>query len=139
METDGKYVVFCDGGSRGNPGEAAYGFVVKNSLGSVIYQEGKRLGIQTNNFAEYTAVIQALQYLLKNTQNAVAISFFLDSKLAVEQLSGKWKIKSESIRGLYYSVKTLERSFSIPVSYTHVPRERNTEADAMVNQALDNS
>lgn len=130
--------VFCDGGSRGNPGEAAYGFVVFDDSSKIIYKEGKRLGIQTNNFAEYSAVISALLWLQKNNSKNLPVSFFLDSMLVVEQLSGNWKIKSENIRNLYFSVKTLERSMDIKITYAHVRREKNKEADKMVNLALDN-
>lgn len=132
-----KLIIFCDGGSRGNPGEAAYGFVIFDESQSVMYKEGKKLGIQTNNFAEYTAVIKALEWVLKNTGKETQIDFFLDSKLVVEQLSGHWKIKSESIRALYTSVKKLERTFAAKITYSHVFREKNKEADSMVNQALD--
>lgn len=130
-------IVFCDGGSRGNPGEAAYGFVVYNSAKKILHKEGKKIGVQTNNFAEYTAVIKALQWLLKNTGEKSQIQFFLDSKLVVEQVSGNWKIKSESIRALYHTVKTLERNLGTSISYKHVPRSQNTEADLMVNLSLD--
>lgn len=132
-----RIIFFCDGGSRGNPGEAAYGFVAYDAGKSVLYKEGKKLGIQTNNFAEYTAVIRSLEWFLKNTRREKQIDFFLDSKLAVEQLSGNWKIKSENIRALFIQVKNLERKLNANVSYTHVPRAKNIEADRMVNAALD--
>lgn len=134
-----KLIIFCDGGSRGNPGEAAYGFVAYDKSKNIIHEEGKKLGIQTNNFAEYTAVIRALEWFLKNTRSEKQIDFFLDSKLVVEQLSGNWKIKSENIRALFIKVKNLERLLSAKISYTHVRREKNTEADRMVNFALDAS
>lgn len=134
-----KLSVFCDGGSRGNPGEAAYGFVVYGPNNNKLYEEGKILGIQTNNYAEYTAVIASMKWLLKNTQiKSQIIHYFLDSKLAVEQLSGNWKVKSESIRELFLCVKSYERKLDTKILYSHVPREQNKEADRMVNLALDN-
>lgn len=138
LEIKDKLIIFCDGGSRGNPGEAAYGFVVYDSAMKVIYEEGKTLGIQTNNFAEYTAVIQSLHWVLKNIRiQPPKIEFFLDSKLAVEQLSGTWRVKSENIRELFITIKNIERKFSSQITYTHVRREKNKEADRMVNLALD--
>ncbi len=128
--------VYCDGGARGNPGEAAYGFVVFKK-GKKTYSEGKKIGIATNNVAEYAAVIGALKHLLSMNYNLSSIKFFLDSKLVVEQLSGRWKIKNENLRSLYYSIKTLELSLGKKTTYTHIPREKNTEADRMVNLALD--
>src|SRR3989344_8616855 len=130
--------IYCDGGSRGNPGEAAYGFVVFEE-NSKLYEEGKRLGVQTNNVAEYSAVINALKWVSnKYKKNFERITFFLDSKLAVEQLSGRWKVKNENLRNLYYTIKTLEFSLGILITYKQIPREQNSEADRMVNLALDN-
>ncbi len=131
-------VIYCDGGSRGNPGEAAYGFVVFNVHKEQIYSEGKRVGINTNNYAEYSAVVNALKYVSTLEKKPSTINFFLDSMLVVEQLSGKWKVKSESLRDLYHTVKTLEMSLKAKIKYQHVPREQNKEADRMVNLALDN-
>lgn len=133
-----KLIVYCDGGSRGNPGESAYGFVIYSSSGDSLFKEGKKLGVQTNNYAEYSAVIAALSWILKNTEmKAQSVHFYLDSKLAVEQLSGRWRIKSENVRPLFLSVKNLEQKLAIPIFYTHVPREKNKEADLLVNNALD--
>lgn len=126
--------IFCDGGSRGNPGPAAYGFVVKEG-GKTIKSQGKTLGIATNNFAEYTAVIKALMWLSDNFERE-DLNFFLDSQLAASQLSGIYKVKNAQIRELVLKIKSLETNFG-QIKYTHIPREQNSEADAMVNQALD--
>lgn len=126
--------IFCDGGARGNPGPAAYGFVVKLDS-QTIKEEGKTLGIATNNFAEYTAVIKALSWLSEE-YHGQDLNFFLDSKLVVSQLSGLYKIKSAQIRSLVFEVKALENQFG-QIKYTHIPREKNKEADRMVNMALD--
>lgn len=135
--TTNTLTIYCDGGSRGNPGESAYGFVVFEN-NKKIYEDGKKLGIQTNNFAEYSAVINALRYLSRVKYSVQNISFFLDSKLVVEQLSGRWKVKNESLRDLYHTIKTLEISLAKRITYNHIPREKNSEADRVVNQALDN-
>lgn len=126
--------VYCDGGARGNPGPAAYGFVVKAG-GQPIKREGKAIGIATNNFAEYTAVIAALKWLVQDYQGQ-DLNFFLDSKLAVSQLSGLYKIKSATIRNLVFEIKTQESKFG-QIRYNYIPREKNKEADRLVNLALD--
>ena len=126
--------VFCDGGSRGNPGHAAYGFVVKDD-GKNIKEQGEYIGIATNNVAEYTAIIKALTWL-KEYHAKKEIKFFLDSQLAASQLSGIYKIKNAQIREMVITIKGLENEFK-QVSYTHIPREQNKEADRQVNLALD--
>ncbi|HSX18975.1 MAG TPA: ribonuclease HI family protein, partial [Candidatus Saccharimonadales bacterium] len=123
-----------DGGSRGNPGHAAYGFVVKDD-GKTTKEEGGYLGIATNNFAEYTAIVKALTWL-KEHHPKKEIKFFLDSQLAQSQLSGLYKIKNAQIREMVITIKGLENEFK-QISYTHIPREQNKEADRQVNLALD--
>ena len=125
---------FCDGGARGNPGPAAYGFVVKTN-NQIVKKEGKTLGVATNNFAEYTAVIEALMWLAKNFKGQ-DLNFFLDSQLVASQLSGIYKIKNAKIRELVIKVKGLETEFG-QIKYQHIPREQNKEADQLVNLALD--
>lgn len=127
--------IFCDGGARGNPGPAAYGFVVKKDE-KVVHEEGGYIGIATNNFAEYTAVIAALKWLAKlyGGQN---LNFFLDSQLVVSQLSGLYKVKNARLRNLVFEVRTLENQFD-QIKYNHIRREQNKQADVLVNKALDN-
>lgn len=126
--------IFCDGGSRGNPGHAAFGFVIKED-GKTVKEEGGYIGIATNNFAEYTAIIKALAWARGKYKNA-NLEVMLDSKLAASQLSGIYKIKNANIRELVFKVKELEPNFS-RIIYKHIPREKNKEADAQVNKALD--
>lgn len=128
--------IYTDGASRGNPGKASYGFVVFNGQKKNIYQEGKYLGIKTNNFAEYTAVLKALEYVTKNFSSAATVKFFMDSKLVAEQLSGRWKIKSRNLISLINAIKSLSETFK-EVNYTHIPRAMNMLADAQANKALD--
>lgn len=126
--------VFCDGGARGNPGPAAWGFVVKKD-GITIHQKGGYIGIATNNFAEYTAVIEALSYLegqFKGSQ----LQFYVDSQLVASQLSGIFKVKNPNIREMVLKIRILENSFG-KIIYTQIPRAQNTEADLQVNIALD--
>ena len=133
-------MIHADGGARGNPGPAGIGFVIKDSSGREIYQEGKYIGEATNNAAEYTAVIEALKYLVKDFKNrreVNEIKFFLDSLLVVNQLNGVYKIKNAKLRNLIIKVRQLEKEIGKNIYYLHVPRERNKEADALVNQSLD--
>lgn len=126
--------VFCDGGSRGNPGHAAYGFVVKED-GQTVKESGGYIGFATNNVAEYTAIIEALKWLSASFKGE-NLNFSLDSLLAASQLNGTYKVKNAKIRDLLFNIRQLEPNFS-KVSYTHVPREKNKEADRLVNEALD--
>lgn len=129
--------IYTDGGSRGNPGEAAYGFVVFDKDSNRLYEEGKRIGINTNNVAEYSAVLGAFKWLEGHDYHDKHIAFYMDSLLVASQLAGKWKIKNEILRGFYWEIKEFEKKLGEQVTYSHVPREKNTEADRMVNLALD--
>ena len=124
---------FCDGGARGNPGPAAWGFVVKSDR-VIIKSDCGYIGIATNNFAEYTALVEALSYLGKNYKGGSA-RVYLDSKLVVSQLTGEYKIKNPNIAKLVKKVREIEKGLG-DIVYYHIPRERNTEADRLVNIAL---
>ena len=136
--------VYTDGGARGNPGPAAVGVVVKkiNGDGTVekLLSFGKKIGNTTNNSAEYQAVMEALikisniKYQISNIQK---IEFYLDSQLVVSQLNGLFKVKDANLRTLIVSVRNLEGELNVPISYQHIPREENKEADREVNKALD--
>ena len=129
--------IFTDGGARGNPGPAAIGFVVKDEAGKVLAREGKYIGETTNNVAEYTAVIEALKWLLVNSINPVSlVNFYLDSKLVVCQLKGLYKIKKGHLRELVIRVRKLEKDLGIKTSYQLLPREKNYDADFLVNKTL---
>lgn len=133
-----KLTIFGDGGSRGNPGQAAYGFVIYDDLEKVVYKQGTRIGINTNNVAEYSAVINALDWVEKNCKEEVAdIAFFLDSQLVVSQLTGKFRVKHPNMLPLFAKVKQLESRLNAKISYTAIPRAQNSAADEMVNLALD--
>lgn len=127
--------VFCDGGSRGNPGPSAYGFVVYKE-GKVLKEGFGYLGIETNNFAEYTALIKALEWLAK-VYPRIDVKIMMDSQLVVSQLSGTYKVKNPKIRDLVFKVRQLEPNFS-RIDYMHIIREKNRYADSLVNRALDN-
>lgn len=131
-----KLFINTDGGARGNPGPAAIGVVVKNEQGEVLGKISQKIGHQTNNFAEYTAVIAALKWL-QEKKYAGRIRFFLDSTLVVNQLNGLFKVKENTLRMLVFKVRELEAAVGGNVSYAYIPREKNDEADLLVNEALD--
>ncbi len=131
--------IFTDGGSRGNPGPAAAAVIAKDNAGKVRLLRGKYLGKATNNFAEYQGVILALEELLKTIDiepRKTKLAFNLDSNLVVNQLNGTFKVKDAKIRDLVVEIRNLEPQF-LDVSYVHIPREKNTEADRIVNETLD--
>lgn len=129
-----KYSVYTDGGSRGNPGNSAIGFVVLLN-DTEIFRYNKCIGIATNNIAEYTALIYALTYLTKTAIKA-DITCFLDSELVVKQLLGIYKVKDPKILKLFTIVKTLQAELK-SITFVHVPRAQNKIADKLVNLALD--
>lgn len=133
-----RLTIYTDGASRGNPGNASYGFVLKDEKGKLIFEEGKYLGVATNNFAEYSAILAVFLYVKANFKDngQLVLDFFMDSKLAVEQLSGRFKVKNPVIRGFHAKIYDISKYFK-SVSYKHIPRELNKEADRMANLALD--
>jgi ribonuclease HI len=127
-------VAYMDGGSRGNPGTAGYGVVVQDENGEPVASLSENLGIRTNNFAEYSALIGALRYALANGYEGMRA--YADSELMVRQINGVYKVKSSDLQPLFREAKTLIsklKSFSIH----HVPREQNSEADRLANLAMD--
>lgn len=129
-------IIYTDGASRGNPGRASYGFILSDESGKILHKEGKYLGIKTNNFAEYSAVLAALNYVKKNFNPLSEVDFYMDSKLVVEQLSGRFKIKSPTLKILISEIKKIEEIFG-KVTYSHIPRAKNAIADSIANLALD--
>ena len=126
-------IVEADGGSRGNPGPAAYGAVVRDGeTGRVLVEVAETIGEATNNVAEYRGVLAGIQHALEVDPEA-RIEARLDSKLIVEQMSGRWAIKNAALRDLALAVRRLRAD----VDYTWVPRAQNTAADRLVNEALD--
>lgn len=127
------WVAFTDGGSRGNPGTAGCGAYVLGPEGQV--QEFKKfLGHQTNNYAEYQGLILALEELAKQQVKQVLVK--ADSQLMVKQMVGEYRVKNENIKPLYKKAKELEQLFE-NVSYEHVRREQNKDADRLANEAMD--
>ena len=134
------YIVNGDGGSRGNPGPAAYGYVVIDSEGTVLTQEGSVIGEATNNVAEYMSAIEGLKALRSKIGKAAAkdasVEVRMDSELLVKQMNGEYRIKNEGIVPLFVSLWNARFDFR-GVTFVHVPREENKDADRLVNEALD--
>ena len=127
-------VVEADGGSRGNPGEAAYGAVLKDAAtGAVIAERSEHIGIATNNVAEYRGLIAGLELYHEHTPEA-ELEVRMDSKLVIEQMSGNWKIKHPDMKPLAMAANRLA---PFGTTWTWIPRERNKDADALLNEALD--
>lgn len=133
-----KLIIYADGASRGNPGFASYGFNIQNEKGNTVYEEGKFIGISTNNFAEYSAVLASLKYVLKRffRGRPLTIECYVDSKLVAQQLSGRFKIKSLNLKPLILQVQNLMTGIG-KVNFYYIPRDKNKRADYLANQALD--
>lgn len=129
-----KLIIFTDGGARGNPGPAGIGAVLYNENKEKVSEISKYLGIATNNQAEYKALIEALKKA--KDLGAKELDIFLDSELVVKQLNREYKIKNKDLAPLFLEVYNLSLSFS-KIKFTHVYREKNKEADALANLAMD--
>ena len=128
-------IIEADGGSRGNPGPAGYGAVVLDKAsGDVLAERRGGLGIATNNVAEYTGLLAGLEAARDLGAHTVAVR--MDSKLVVEQMSGRWKINNVPLRALAAQARDLVAEFH-QVTFDWIPRARNTRADRLANEAMD--
>ncbi|MEZ4750704.1 MAG: ribonuclease HI family protein [Bdellovibrionota bacterium] len=128
-----EFVLYCDGAARGNPGPAAFGYVILEA-GEKVVEAGECLGIATNNVAEYKALIHGLRHCLE--LGAAAVRVRTDSELMTRQLNGQYKVKSPHLVPLFQEARELLRQFKSS-QVEHVRREHNKDADAMANKALD--
>lgn len=135
-QTEPMYRVYTDGGSRGNPGPAAYGFVIYTQDGQVLAEESRYIGVTTNNQAEYQGIVAALQKLTELNLTG-SIQCNLDSQLVVRQINGIYKMKNADLRPWLEQIQTLRQRISGPITFIDIPREKNREADRLVNEALD--
>ena len=126
--------LFTDGGARGNPGPAAYGFVLEAEDGTVLAAEGKAIGTATNNVAEYSGLVAGLEKALE--LHVPRVEVVSDSELMVKQMRGEYRVKNEALRGLFIEANALARRLE-EVEYRHVKRAHNELADRLVNEALD--
>ena len=128
-----KYLLFTDAGSRGNPGNAAYGIFLFDDQ-KLIDFKGKYLGIKTNNQAEFIALKDGLALAIKN--EITDINCFADSELLIKQINGEYKIKNMDLKSIIEDIRSLSSMFKT-ITFTHIPREKNKLADKMVNIILD--
>lgn len=128
------YRANIDGGSRGNPGPASYGVVIRDPRGEIVAKLKKYIGRMTNNVAEYYGLIAALDYAQAKGVRALRVES--DSELLVKQMHGRYKVKSEDLQPLFERAKKMSQSFD-SFRIEHVYREQNREADALANEALD--
>ena len=126
--------LFTDGGSRGNPGPAAYGFVLEAEDGTVLEARGEAIGVATNNVAEYSALVAGLGRAAE--AGVTDLEVVSDSELVVKQMRGEYKVKNKALQGLFFEASRLAREID-SVRYTAVRREHNELADRLVNEALD--
>ncbi len=136
-----KIIIYTDGGSRGNPGKAAIGVVFCNEKEQPIKKYGEYLGDNlTNNDAEYNAIIFALKKFKAFFGKAIAensdVELRSDSELVVKQLNGEYKLSDPKIQQFFIEIWNLKMDFK-SIKFKHIPRERNSEADRLVNEALD--
>ena len=138
-----KIFINTDGGSRGNPGPAAIGVVFYDEGGKQIHSCREYIGEGTNNEAEYRAIIKALQVLLQSkwfAENNIADKMVvcrLDSQLVVEQINGNYKIKQDHLKDFMVTIRSMIEQMHLNISFVHIPREQNKDADKLVNEALD--
>jgi ribonuclease HI len=125
---------YFDGGARSNPGPAGYGVYIVGDQGEMIAEISGSLGIATNNVAEYHGLIAALQWAIDHDVRQLAIKG--DSQLIIEQMKGNYKVKNEGLKPLYLKAKLLVMQIG-DVSFEHVRREHNTEADRLSNVGMD--
>jgi ribonuclease HI len=126
--------LFTDGGSRGNPGPAAYAFVLEADDGTVLDDRGEAIGVATNNVAEYSALVAGLERAAE--MGVTELEVISDSELLVKQMRGEYRVKNRALQGLFLEASRFARR--IPrVTYTAVRREHNELADRLVNEALD--
>jgi ribonuclease HI len=128
------YRANIDGGSRGNPGPASYGVVIRDPRGEVVAKLKKYIGRSTNNVAEYYGLIAALDYAQAHGIRALRVES--DSELLVRQMQGRYRVKSAELRPLFERARKMAQAFE-SFRIEHVYRERNAEADALANEALD--
>ena len=129
--------IYIDGGSRGNPGEGAIGLAVVNSKNEEVYRFGKKIGLCTNNYAEYNALIEALEYVSSNfLSGSKDVDIYSDSELLVKQMNSIYKVKSGNLLPLFKKARSVFDKDS-RIRIKHISRDKNRTADWIVNRVLD--
>ena len=133
-----RYTIHADGGARGNPGPAGAGALIRDELGNAVGAVSEFLGVRTNNFAEYEAVIRALEALagITGMPSATDVEVKMDSELVVKQMNGLYRVKHPVLKEQFARLTHAKRPFR-SVSFMHVRRAENADADALANEAMD--
>ena len=131
-----KYILYSDGGARGNPGPAGCGFVIMNEKKEILYEGSKYIGHTTNNQAEYQALLMGLEKILE-FGDVEKITCYLDSELVVKQLNKEYKMKNKDLRIHFDKINKINFEYKNCISFHHVFREDNKKADKLANQAMD--
>lgn len=130
--------IFTDGAARGNPGEAGVGIIMKDEHGAPLAELKKYIGTATNNKAEYSALLLALEHLLRSeTIRCTDVVVYTDSELMARQILGEYKVKDPALKVLFQKVILLLRTAPFTFAIRHIPRSQNAEADALANEAID--
>ena len=129
-----KLIIYCDGGSRGNPGPAGLGAVIYDKDKNKLFEISEFLGVSTNNQAEYKGVLKAIEKAKE--MKAKELTFYLDSELIVKQMNGQYRVKNKDLLPIYMEIRKYILEFE-KVEFNHVRREYNKEADALANMAMD--
>lgn len=128
--------VYSDGGSRGNPGPSAAAYIIRGDGNAILARGGEYIGISTNNHAEYVAVLLAAKELRSLVSPGVKVIFHIDSQLVVNQLNGVYKVRNRNLWPIHQEITDLTERLGA-VTFIHIPRDLNGEADGMVNEILD--
>ncbi|NCO00015.1 ribonuclease HI family protein [Candidatus Falkowbacteria bacterium] len=129
-----KFIIYTDGGARGNPGPAGIGVVIYDENRKMVAEVSEFLGVATNNQAEYKAVIAAFKKAIE--LGGEELEFYLDSELVVKQLKREYKVKNKELAPLFLNIHNLSIGFK-KITYQHIPREQNAVADCLANEAMD--
>jgi ribonuclease HI len=129
-----RLIVASDGAARGNPGPAGIGVRITSATGDVVAEIARGIGVATNNVAEYTAAIEGLRRAAE--LGATDVELRSDSRLLVEQLAGRFRVRNPTLQRLHDEARSLARAFA-RIEFVHVPREQNTEADRLANVGVD--
>ncbi|OIO05420.1 hypothetical protein AUJ26_03285 [Candidatus Falkowbacteria bacterium CG1_02_37_21] len=129
-----KFIIYTDGGARGNPGPAGIGVVIYDENRKMVAEVSEFLGVATNNQAEYKAVIAAFKKAIE--LGGEELEFYLDSELVVKQLKREYKVKNKELAPLFLNIHNLSIGFK-KITYQHIPRAQNSVADRLANEAMD--
>ncbi len=138
QQTENVYKVFTDGGSRGNPGPAAFAYVIYDPNSGLVHESKQYIGPATNNQAEYQGLVAALRYIQAiDLIDGASVVCYSDSQLMVRQINGQYRMKNEELKQWLDEIQMLRSRMSFPITFVDIRRDQNKYADRLVNEALD--